>query len=104
MKNNYGLPKKEIENIFERDKSCVYCGKKMTKNSDNGKNWPTIEHLNFLPPWNNPETVVICCWSCNSSRGNKKIADWFKLPYCLDRSINEKTVTTQVRQYIKDIE
>jgi hypothetical protein len=65
--------------------------------------WYSIEHLNDLPPWNNPKTVDICCWSCNSSRGNKKLMDWFKTSYCLSRKINECTVAEPVKNYIIDI-
>ncbi len=74
MKNNYGLPIDRLLAIFERDTVCVYCKKAMKEHGENNKraDWFTIEHLNYLPPWNNPETVTICCWGCNSSRGNKK--------------------------------
>ena len=66
--------------------------------------WYTIEHLHFLPPWNNPKTVCFCCWSCNSSRGDKKICDWFDTAYCVERNINEKTVSKVVRDYVKNVE
>jgi hypothetical protein len=106
MKNNYGLPNDELESIFKRDKTCVYCHKTMFDHLANSKrsDWYTIEHLNYLPPWNNPTTVAICCWSCNSSRGNKKLIDWFKTAYCVSKNINEETVTEIVRKYIQDIE
>ncbi len=29
MKNKYGLPEEELENIRKRDNFCVYCHKKM---------------------------------------------------------------------------
>jgi hypothetical protein len=99
MKNNYGLPKKSLEVIFKRDEFCVYCHKNMNKIGDR-RDWPTIEHLNYLPPWNNPETVVICCWSCNSSRGNKPITKWFESRYCLEREINIDSVSIEVKNYI----
>lgn len=106
MKNNYGLPKTELQKIFERDRVCVYCKKEMLAHipSNPRNDWYTIEHLNYLPPWNNPSTVTICCWSCNSSRGNKKIRDWFKTSYCLDKKINEKTVSKFVYRYILGVE
>jgi len=104
MSNKYGIPEKELKQIRARDKTCVYCHKKMT-NSKNGGwrgDWATIEHLNHLPPWNNPKTVVICCGSCNSSRGNKTLLDWFQTKYCLDRNrnININTVAKVVKDYI----
>jgi hypothetical protein len=106
MKNNYGLPNNELIKIFKRDKLCVYCRKKMTAHIASKKrgDWWSIEHLNYLPPWNDPLTVVICCWSCNSSRGNKKISDWFKSEYCLKRGIDIKTVPSHVKKYINDKE
>lgn len=63
----------------------------------------TIEHLNVAPPWNNPETVAICCGSCNSSRGNKQLADWFETSYCVERNINKGTVAGVVREYIENV-
>ncbi len=106
MKNNYGLPKVELQKIFERDKVCVYCKKEMKNHSADNKraDWFTVEHLNYLPPWNNPTTVTICCWACNSSRGNKKIRDWFKTPYCVDRDIKENTVSKPVQKYLIEVE
>ena len=106
MKNNYGLPKAELQKIFERDNVCVYCKKIMLAHEANSprSDWFTIEHLNYMPPWNNPETVTICCWSCNSSRGDKNIRDWFSTSYCMERNINENTVSKVVREYILEIE
>lgn len=46
------------------------------------------------------EEVVICCGSCNSSRGIKKIRDWFRTKYCIDKNINENTVADPVRKYL----
>jgi len=102
MKNKYGIPEDELEKIRARDKECVYCHKKMKKPHPDirRKDWATIEHLNYLPPWNNPTTVAICCGSCNSSRGIKKLKDWFKSPYCVERNINIKTVAKPVRKYL----
>lgn len=106
MKNNYGLPKIELQKIFERDTVCVYCKKIMKSHTSNNQraDWFTIEHLNYVPPWNNPKTVTICCWSCNSSRGNKKIRDWFNTSYCIDKNINERTVAAPVLKYLFEVE
>jgi hypothetical protein len=104
MKNNYGLPRDELQKIFERDKACVYCHKTMIGHRANSRrgDWYSIEHLNYLPPWDNPKTVAICCWSCNSSRGNKKLMDWLR-HRTVSRNINEVTVAEPVRHYIIDI-
>lgn len=106
MRNNYGLPKDKLQKIFERYKMCVYCQKKMKNHTKDNirSDWYTIEHLNYLPPWNNPKSVVICCWSCNSSRGNKKLREWFETSYCLNNNVNISTVTKEVKNYIINVE
>lgn len=106
MFNKYGIPNKNLESIRKRDKDCVYCHKIMTNPSNGGLrgDWATIEHLNYLPPWNNPNTVAICCGSCNSSRGIKKLLDWFKSAYCVERNINIETVAEPVKDYIRFVE
>lgn len=106
MSNKYGLPEKELKHIKERDKTCVYCHKKFVPRNFSSKrgDWATIEHLNHLPPWNKPNTVAICCWSCNASRGKKRIRAWFKTKYCIDRNINKNTVAKPVRKYIQRFE
>jgi hypothetical protein len=106
MKNIYGLPEDKLNEIRARDRNCVYCHKTMIKPIDDNyrKDWATIEHLNHLPPWDNPDTVAICCGSCNSSRSNKKILDWFKTSYCAEKNINYDTVANPVKDYIKNYE
>ena len=102
MPNEYGIPEEELKKIRERDTVCVYCHKIMLSTGSDGwrGDWATIEHLNILPPWSNPSTVAICCWSCNSSRGNKQLSVWFKTRYCTERNINEMTSAEPVRAYI----
>ncbi|MFH1938312.1 MAG: HNH endonuclease [Patescibacteria group bacterium] len=106
MKNKYGISENELRKIRVRDKVCVYCHKKMIEPSDNNcrKDWATIEHLNHLPPWDNSSTVAICCGSCNSSRGNEKLLDWFEILYCIEKNINYNTVAQPVKDYIENHE
>lgn len=106
MKNKYGLPESELSKIRERDKYCVYCHKTMAEHTPEAprKDWITIEHFNHLPPWNNHRTVGFCCWSCNSSRGNKLITAWFETAYCQTKGISAATVAKPVLEYIKEFE
>ncbi|NQV88043.1 MAG: hypothetical protein HQ402_00615 [Parcubacteria group bacterium] len=106
MKNKYGLPEKELERTKTRDKTCVYCHKVMIEPSSGGdrKDWATIEHLNHLPPWDKSATVAYCCGSCNSSRSNKRIIDWFETSYCIGKNINFDTVAQPVRDYVRNYE
>lgn len=104
MANNaYGLPEDELDRIRSRDLTCVYCHKTMLITGSDGSrtDWATIEHLNHLPPWDDPETVVICCWSCNSSRGVRLLDDWFESEYCRERGIDATTVAKPVQDFLK---
>lgn len=106
MGNKYGLPEDAVDRVRARDKQCVYCGKDMVKprRGTSTRDWATIEHLNHLPPWDNPETIAICCGSCNSSRGPKPILEWFASDYCRERGIGPTTVAQPVLDYIRRYE
>lgn len=69
----------------------------------------TIEHLNFDGPfyWGKglqAEDIVICCGSCNSSRGVKTLTDWFKTSYCIEKNVNSSSVAAPVRSYFERLE
>jgi hypothetical protein len=107
-KKNYGIPDRVLSELIARDKSCVYCQKTMiyTYQARNCKDFATIEHLKFGGPvyWSEglrEDGIVICCMSCNSSRGSKKLTDWFKSRYCIDRNINTDTVAESVKIYLQ---
>lgn len=108
MANKYGISEDVLKKIGARDKNCVYCHKPMIYPYVRKKqrDCATIEHLNHLPPWDNPVTVVICCGSCNSSRGKKLLLNWFLTPYCIERKrgINEQTVAKPVKEYIQYVD
>lgn len=107
MPNNFGIPEEVEQRIRNRDTICVYC-RKPTIYPCIGKNqrdWATIEHFREMGPFYWKEglqevDLAICCGSCNSSRSNKKIIDWFKTPYCVKKNINYDTVANPVKEYI----
>jgi len=110
ISKKYGFSEEELKEIGDRYTECVYC-RKTLDNSHTEKarsDWATIEHLSEKEPFRKnkglkKEGLVICCWSCNSSRGIKKLRKWFEKPYCTDpkRNINEKTVAKVVKEYIR---
>ena len=106
MANKYGLPEDRLEQIRLRDKKCVYCDKEMTRPRKGtfAGDWATIEHLNHKSPWNNPDTVAICCGSCNSSRRDKTLLKWFESPYCEAKQVNTLRLADPVRSYINQYE
>jgi uncharacterized CHY-type Zn-finger protein len=106
MSNRFGIPAEAERRIRARDARCVYCGKQFSEESR--KHMPTIEHLDEKPPfyWQQglkEEGLAICCGSCNSSRSNKTLRDWFRTPYCTERvvPINGTTVAEPVKRYLQ---
>ena len=119
MSNHFKIPDEVELEIREQYKSCAYCGKEMIFpwRGDNRRDSATIEHLSEKRPfyWGelyrgrklSKEGLVICCGSCNSSRGRKKLRKWFKKPYCKNpggerrRIIDENSVAKSVKEYIR---
>jgi hypothetical protein len=104
--NRFGIPAETEQRIRARDTRSVYCGKQFSRASR--KDMPSIEHLHEKPPFHWQEGLkegglAICCRSCNSSRGNKSLRDWFQTPYCTQRDmpINSDTVAEPVRNYLR---
>ena len=111
MSNKFGIPMDiEIE-IRHRDKKCVYCHREMKKYLHKigvPGDKATIEHFNENGPfhWKDgllKEDIAICCGSCNSSRGSRRIIEWFKKIYCLKRNINAQTVAEPVKEYLRRV-
>ena len=107
MSNRFGIPNKVEQEIRARDKVCVYCGKAFDEKGKYGDR-PSIEHLDRDPPFYwakglKKSGIAICCGSCNSSRGKKKLLDWFRTEYCLDRNINKNTVAEPVKEYLNQL-
>src|SRR5712691_8493789 len=104
MANKFGIPREVEAKIRERDKACVYCRCEMRLHHGvvgSPRDKATIEHLNHRRPfyWKDgleADGIAICCQSCNSSRGQKTHAQWFKSKYCVERSINPDTVAAPV--------
>lgn len=112
MAKKYGFTEEELKPIRNRDEKCVYCDKPMVKPSTgtDRRNWATVEHLNEKRPFYKEEGLkieglVICCFSCNSSRGKKSLKEWFEGSYCTEKhKINPSTVADVVKKYIKSIQ
>ena len=100
MKNRYGIPEIDLSRIRKRDTHCVYCRRFIPDRRGNPeiKVYATIEHL--YPPGNDPTWVCLCCNSCNASH-RMPLAEWFKTEYCLTRNINEKTVASHIKRFLK---
>jgi len=114
MSNSFGISRKDEDELRTRDKTCVYCGKAMKTHAEikaaraQRADEATIEHLNFDGPFYvrdglKKEDLVICCRGCNSSRGERRLLDWFKSDYCVSRNINKDTVAEAVTRYLRRV-
>jgi hypothetical protein len=109
MANAFKIPADIEQSIRARDTACVYCGgamKQYPRTKGCPKDKATIEHLNFDGPfyWDDglkAVDIVICCASCNSSRGVKPLPVWFESAYCAARGINAGTVAAPVKEYLE---
>jgi len=98
--NKWGIPEWLEQKVRKRDKCCVYCHIKMkeyphTKGTPKDK--ATWEHIDNNGP-NSESNVVLCCQSCNSSKGTKKISPWLKSSYCKKKKITKRTISRAVKR------
>jgi 5-methylcytosine-specific restriction endonuclease McrA len=102
MSNTYGISEQDEREIRVRDKTCVYCGVLMMQSPHvRDASGATIEHFNNDGPFDKKYNVAICCRGCNSSKGTKKLSDWFQTDYCRKNKINEETVAEPVKEYLR---
>jgi hypothetical protein len=104
MSNRFGIPAEIERELRARDKRCVYCGRRFSRLVR--KRMPTIEHLDERPPfyWElglRKSGLVICCVSCNCSRGRKTLRAWFAGAHCEERGIKASTVAAPVKAYLR---
>ncbi len=73
--NRWNIPDWLEKEAFERDKSSVYCLDSFGMRLGNGSlaSW---EHIINNAKIVTKENIVLCCSSCNSSKGEKLLATW----------------------------
>jgi hypothetical protein len=100
MPNRWGIPKEVEEFVKKRDVSCVYCGIKFVGNEASSKLSRSWEHIVNDIKLNSSDNVALCCRSCNSSKGAKKLEDWLQSDYCSNKGIDCKNVAEVVKKYL----
>ncbi len=104
--NDWGIPEDAENRIRRRDRKCVYCHVRLMEKWKRGRPRKTVaswEHI-CNAKWNDPTfllNVVRCCWSCNSSKGKKRLLKWFESSYCQGKRISEKSVGSPVKVFLK---
>jgi 5-methylcytosine-specific restriction endonuclease McrA len=104
MSNKWNIPDWIEKKVMERDKYCVYCNVEM-KEYSHTKGTPrdkaTFEHIDNYGSSSDENNIAMCCTSCNSSRGAKKLLDWFESPYCKKKNITKETVASPIKRYLE---
>jgi 5-methylcytosine-specific restriction endonuclease McrA len=95
--NKWNIPDWLEEEVKDRDRKCVYCGNEFSSSKESKKSQATWEHIINNAKIITRENIALCCFSCNSIKGNKKLSDWLKSDYCKKRGINKDTVAEVVR-------
>jgi len=103
MANVYGIGHDLEKKLRATHKKCVFCGIAM-KTHAHSKGTPgdkaTFEHLDNNGSMNKENNVVMCCGSCNSSKGTKSLATWLKSDYCKKYGITKNSVASVVKKYL----
>jgi len=105
--NRWGIPKDIEKRVREQGRLCAYCKYRMMEHSPSGhyrKTVATWEHINNAK-WNDRRimdlNVVRCCASCNSSKGTKRLLEWFESSFCKSPGITESTVRKPVKDFLR---
>jgi hypothetical protein len=104
--NKWGIPDWLEREVKKRDKTCVYCGIKMTEQ------WPPHGPRRAVATWEHiindssivtRENIARCCVACNSSKGTKNLPEWIASNYCKKRGIKKDTVAQVVKEALRDL-
>ena len=96
--NRWNIPDWLEREVKNRDSSCVYCRVKFGSSEETRGSRATWEHIVNDAKLVNRENIARCCFSCNSSKGTKKLSDWLESDYCRTRGITKDTVAQVVRR------
>lgn len=101
--NRWNIPDWLEDEIRKRDKLCVYCHTALREYPHargvprNKATWEHIDNDDLSSATN----IARCCGACNTSKGAKKLMEWFESEYCKKKNINERTVAAAVRSWLR---
>lgn len=96
--NRWNIPDWLEREVKDRDLHCVYCGVEFGSPEGSKKSIATWEHIVNDATIVNRQNIARCCFACNSSKGTKKLSDWFESEYCRTRGITGDTVAEVVKR------
>jgi len=98
--NKWNIPDWLEKEVKIRDKRCVYCQVKFSASKGDRRATATWEHVVNNARIITRKNIVRCCFSCNASKGSKKLSDWLESSYCKIHRIDKKTVAEVVKNAI----
>ena len=96
--NKWNIPDWLEREVKDRDANCVYCRIEFGSSKKTRTSKATWEHIVNDATIINRENIARCCFSCNSSKGTKKLSAWLESEYCKKRGITMDTVADVVRR------
>jgi len=96
--NNWNIPDWLEREVKVRDRNCVYCRIEFGSSKELRKATATWEHIVNDARIINRENIARCCFSCNASKGAKKLSDWLESDYCKKRGITKNTIAEVARR------
>ncbi len=102
MANNWNIPEWLEKEVRERDKTCVYCRVEFTPAKVAKKTAVSWEHIINDAKIITRENIALCCCGCNASKGTKKLSEWLQSKYCMERNINQDTVSPIIKNAIRN--
>ena len=104
--NRWGIPKSLEKRIQHRDKKCVYCGVRFSKNVRSNKSkkaFSSWEHIVNDASIITYENIALCCLACNASKGAKRLNEWLESSYCKKRKINKHTIALTAKKALRKL-
>lgn len=95
--NNWKIPDWLEKEVIERDTKCVYCRIEFGSSRQTRKSMATWEHIVNDAKIIDRENIARCCFSCNASKGTKKLSEWLESVYCKKRGITRDSVAEVVK-------
>jgi len=98
--NRWNIPSWLEKEVIERDQHCVYCRNPFGIGAGKGS-FASWEHIINDAKIVTRENIVLCCRSCNSSKGAKLLATWLESAYCKRRCISGDSVADIVKRALR---
>lgn len=90
------IPRDLASIVIARDLNCVYCRQPFGIAPSPRKTWASWEHIVNDVAIVNEANIVLCCISCNSSKGTKSLGEWLDSKYCKKHEITMHTLAPTV--------